>query len=321
MKKLMILFILFMFPFSVFAYSSRVILGGETLGIQISGEGILVVGFYKVNGKYINNDLKLGDKILSVGGEEVNDVTKLIELIDKYMKDDSVEIIYKRDNKEYNSILELINLDGSYKTGLYVKGNVVGIGTLTYIDPDSKIYGALGHVVNESRTNKKIDVREGFTYESLVTSFTRSVDGKPGSKNADIDYSSLFGTIVKNTDYGIFGQIKRDIKNKETIEVGSLTDVKLGEAFIYTTDTNNEVKQYRINIVEIDKKNKEKNYYFEIKDKELLEMSGGIVQGMSGSPIVQDNKIIGAVTRVVVDDVSRGYGIDIVTMLEEGERK
>lgn len=320
MKKLVVFLVLLIFPFSVFAYSNRVILGGETLGIQISGNGVLVVGFYKVDGKFINEKLKVGDSILSVGGESVNDVTKLVELIDKYMVNESVMIVYERDGKEYTDYLELVDVDGNYKTGLYVKGSIVGIGTLTYIDPETKVYGALGHVINESKTNKKIEVREGFTYNSLVKSFTRSVDGKPGSKNADIDYSTLFGTVLKNTNYGIFGNVKTDINGEETIEVGNIEDVFAGLAYIYTTDANNKVKEYEIEIVEIDKTSKEKNYYFEVTDEDLLKMSGGIVQGMSGSPIVQNNKIIGAVTRVVVDDVSRGYGINIVTMLEEGER-
>ena len=130
---------------------------------------------------------------------------------------------------------------------------------------------------------------------------------------------SFFGTIVENTSYGVFG-IVEDVGDTKLLKVGNIDDVKLGTAYIYTTNTDNRIEKYKIKILDIDKNSSEKNYYFEIVDKDLLKMSGGIVQGMSGSPIVQGDTIIGAVTRVLVDDVSRGYGLDIVTMLEEGDK-
>lgn len=319
MKKLFMLLILMLFPFSVLAYSEYIIPGGATLGIEVNSKGILVVGFYKIDGKLINQDLRVGDKITKVNGVEVNSSNELSKLIDKYMVNEEVQITYERDNEEYNMMLKLSLQKDSYRTGLYIKSSVLGIGTLSYIDPETGVYGILGHALNISSTNKEIDIKDGNSYNADVTSFTRSVDGNPGSKNANIHKDELFGTIEHNSSYGLFGKIKGNA-NANLLKVGRIDEVSLGKAYIYTTDLNNDVKEYEIKILEVDKQNREKNIYFEIVDKNLLEMSGGIVQGMSGSPIIQNDKIIGAVTRVLVDDVTKGYGISIVTMLEEGDR-
>lgn len=319
MKKIIWLLILILMPLSVLAYSEYIIPGGNTLGIEVNSKGIIVVGFYKVNGEYINQDLNVGDKIIKVHNTEVHSTDDLVSLINKYMENNQVEITYTRDNKNYIYNLELSLLNGSYRTGLYVKSDIIGIGTLTYIDPETNIYGALGHGLNLSKTNERIEIDTGYTYDAQVTSFTRSIDGNPGSKNANINKESLFGTIIKNTNYGIFGQTKT-LTNQELLKIATLDEVSLGKAYIRTTNTNNEIKDYEIKILEINKSNLDKNIYFEVVDKELLKMSGGIVQGMSGSPIIQENKIVGAVTRVLVDDVKKGYGISIIKMLEEGEK-
>lgn len=319
MRKILLALICFIIPFSVFAYSEYIIPGGDTLGIEVNSKGVMVVGFYKVNGELINQDFKIGDKILKVNNEEVIGTKELVELIDQYMENGKVNVTYSRNNKEYDTDLSLSLFNGTYRTGLYVKGNVLGIGTLSYIDPDTGVYGVLGHSLNISSTNQQVEIKNGYSYEASVTSFTRSVDGNPGSKNADIDKNEVFGTIEKNSNYGVFGKIENKL-NKNLMKVGSLDEVKLGRAYIYTTNTDNEIENYEIEILEINKKNIEKNLYFKIVDKKLLDMSGGIVQGMSGSPIIQNDKIIGAVTRVLVDDVDKGYGISIVTMLEEGDK-
>ncbi len=319
MKKVLWLFLLIL-PFVVFAYSDYIIPGGDTLGIEVNSKGVMVIGFYKVNGESINNFLEVGDKITYVNNEEVITTENLVNLIDKYMKDNQVEITYERKNKEYKNNLELVLYNGSYRTGLYIKGSVLGIGTLTYIDPATKVYGVLGHSLNLGETNQKIEIRTGYSYEADVTSFTRSTNGNPGSKNANIDKDKILGSIDRNSNYGIFGLYNNIDVNKRKIKVGSLDEVKLGKAYIYTTNEDNKIEQYEIEILEINKDTDEKNIYFEVIDEDLLKMSGGIVQGMSGSPIIQNNMIIGAVTRVLVDDVTNGYGISIVKMLEEGDK-
>ena len=317
MKKIIWLLVLLM-PFYVFAYSKYIIPGGDTLGIEVNSKGLVVVGFYNVNGNQINDDLKIGDRIIKVNDISINKITDLNKLIKKYDKDE-LFITYVRNDKEYEDKLEVLLSNGTYKTGLYVKESVLGIGTLTYIDPSTGVYGILGHSLNLSQTNQKFVVKDGFSYEAVVTNFIKSNNGNPGSKNADIDKDNVFGTVEVNTDYGVFGIIDEDT-NKGLLEVGNIDDIKVGSAYIRTTNEKNEVINYEINIIEVNENNTDRNIYFEVVDERLIKMSGGIVQGMSGSPIIQGDYIIGAVTRVLVDDVSKGYGISIVTMLEEGDK-
>lgn len=322
MKKVIHIFIYFLLllcPFGVFAYSEYIIPGGDTLGIEVSSRGVMIVGFYKINGELINQEFQIGDRILTVAQEEVKDTNSLVRLIDKHMENSRVSVTVLRDNKEIERVMELSLYNGTYRTGLYVKANVLGIGTLSYVDPETKVYGVLGHSLNISNTNKQIEVRSGLSYEAEVTSFTRSVDGTPGSKNANINKNETFGTIEKNSSYGVFGKVQ-DIQERNLMKVGGIDEVETGQAFIHTTNVDNVIKDYEIKILEVNEDNKEKNIYFEVVDEELLAMSGGIVQGMSGSPILQNDKIIGAVTRVLVDDVNKGYGISIVTMLLEGDK-
>ena len=318
MKKVLLLIFLLL-PITVYAYSNYIIPGGETLGIEIKNDGILIVGFYKVNGQNINRHLKIGDKIIKVANTPVEDVNHLTKLLEENIENNEVTIEYKRNNEVFKDKINLDFFNGNYRTGLYVKGTITGIGTLTYIDPETNVYASLGHVINESKTNQKVEVRTGFSYDARVTSFTKSINGVPGSKNADILKNKEFGKIYKNTNYGVYGITEKKL-NKTTIEVGNIDDVIRGKASIYTTNINNEIEEYTIDIIEIDKESQDKNYYFEVSDSRLIDDAGGIVQGMSGSPIVQNNKIIGAVTRVLVDDVKKGYGINIKTMLEEGDR-
>ncbi len=318
MKKVL-WFLILLLPFYVFAYSDYIISGGDTLGIEVNGEGLVVVGFYDVDGSKINRFLQVGDRILEVNDVAINSLADMNQLIKDNVIGDSVMITFIREDLEIEKKLKLVYDNGNYKTGLYIKESVLGIGTLTYIDPNTNVYGILGHSLNLSQTNDKFIISSGLTYEAYVTSFHRSSNGKPGSKNASLNKENVFGTIVNNTDYGIFGVTDEKI-DRDLLKVGTIDDIKIGDAFIRTTDINNRINDYKIKILEIDKDNVSRNIYFQVTDKELLSMSGGIVQGMSGSPIIQNNMIVGAVTRVLVDDVSRGYGISIVTMLEEGDK-
>ena len=317
MKRLFVFIVLLIFPLNVFAYSEYIIPGGETIGIDVRNKGIVIMGFYKVENSYINQHLKEGDSIISVEDREVSSVEELTKLIEKNIDNEKVKIKMLRDNKLIEEYLELKLVDGVYKSGLYIKSNVVGIGTVTYVD--GQIYGALGHVVNFGNINKKVEIKDGLAFFSDVTNFIKSRNGNPGSKSAEINYSKKFGSVNLNTNYGIYGFVDDEV-SKEKMKIGYVDEVYLGNASIYTTNLDDNVVEYDIKILEIDKESKEKSFYFEIIDEELLELSGGIVQGMSGSPIIQNNKIIGAVTRVLVDDVKRGYGISIVTMLEEGDK-
>ena len=325
MKKIITIFIItFMMPIYVFAYSNYLIPGGESIGIKINTKGIIVIGFYKVNGEFIGkNTFQIGDNIIKINGIEVNNSDEISNIIDKENlnnKELDVELI--RNGNIINTKLYLKEENGIYKTGIYVKDSVIGLGTLTYIDPETKIYGALGHEIMLSETRKIIDVKDGNILSSKVTSIDKSRNGYVGSKNAILSYKNVIGDINKNTNKGLFGKYTSNLPNKELYEVGTYDEIEKGDAYILTVTKDKNIEKYKIKIVDKydNKKNTQKSFSFEITDKKLLSKTGGVVQGMSGSPIIQNNKIIGAVTNVLVDNVKLGYGISIVTMLEEGEK-
>lgn len=317
--KLLLLGLVILNPLGVSAYSNYIVASGQNIGIEISSKGLMVVGFYKVEGKLNKNGLSIGDYIRKVENIEISTIDELVNNIDKYQSDGKVNLTIEHNGKLKDVSFKLIKSNDIYKTGLYVKDSISGIGTLTYIDPETKIYGALGHEIIESNSNKRIEVKDGSIFKSEVSSIDRSTDGNPGTKNAKFYSGVTYGDIGKNTIHGIFGNYTKDIDEK-LVEVGNKEDLKLGKAYIRTVLEGNEVKEYEINITKIDKNTEIKNIYFEITDKELLDECGGIVQGMSGSPILQDGKIYGAVTHVVVESVQKGYGVFITTMLEEGEK-
>ncbi len=317
-KKIILIIVLLLFPTNILAYSNEIIPGGENIGIKIETDGILIIGFYKIDGKVNkgNPSLKVGDIIIKVNNENVYSVEDLTTLLENN-RNNQIQLTIKRKNDIKTIDFSLIKVDDIYKTGLYVKDSLTGIGTLTYIDPETKIYGALGHEIIESTTNDKIEIKSGTIFKSLITGIDRSSNGTPGGKNARFFSNTKYGTILKNTDYGIYGIYESELPNKDLLEIGKPS---LGEAEILTVLKDNTINSYKINIETIKEKSSIKNLYFKITDEELLNKAGGIVQGMSGSPIIQNNKIIGAVTHVIIDEVTTGYGILIETMLKEGEK-
>lgn len=321
MKKFIVFLCIFLFPLNVFAYSSEVILGGKTIGIDIKQNGVMIIGFYKVDGSLPKTDLKEGDIILKVGDTEINSINDLTSAMENNLNEDNiVELTYKRNNNTKKTNLKLVKKDNMYKTGLYVKDSITGIGTLTFIDPESNIYGALGHEITESNTSKIIEVKTGSIFKNSISSITESIDGKPGSKNAKFYYNTNYGNIDKNTKYGIYGSYKADYNNVERINIATKDEVTIGEAEIYTVIDGEKVEKFTIEITKINENSDIKNITFEITDPKLIAATGGVVQGMSGSPIVQNGKLIGAVTHVITDNVKSGYGLFITTMLEESER-
>ena len=319
-KRLLIILITLLFPLNVLAYSNYVIPGGNNIGIEVYNEGIIVIGFYKINNRYNTSELKIGDVITKINDTKVYTVDEMINAIEENVKDNKVNITVLRNKKEKVLEFNLINQEGVYKTGLYVKDSISGIGTLTYIDPETKIYGALGHEIIEGNSMTSVEIKSGTIFESLVTSIDRSSVGSAGTKNAKFYSNNVYGSVSKNTISCIYGNYTDDLPNKETLEVGKPDDLKEGEAVIYTVLKGEKVEQFSINITNINKSGKIKNITFEITDKRLIEKTGGVVQGMSGSPIIQNNKIFGAVTHVIVNNPTTGYGIFITTMLEEGEK-
>ena len=325
--KLQIIFpllILFIMPTNIYAYSKYVIPGGETIGIEVNSKGVLVVGFYEVDSKYIGKDagFLVGDTITKINGTAVSDINEMVNVVNSEAeKDNQLDVTIIRDDKSSNLTLDMIcDSDNVCKTGLYVKDEITGIGTLTYIDPKTTIFGALGHEITERTTGEKFEIKDGKIFKATVTDNTKSENGSPGEKNAIYDEGVTYGSISSNKESGIFGEYTDELLETNALEVGTKDDVKEGEATIRTVINGNEVKEYTINILNVNKDSSIKNILFEITDEELLNETGGVIQGMSGSPIIQNEKLVGAVTHVIVNDAKKGYGIFITTMLEEGDK-
>ena len=325
--KLQIIFpllILFIMPINIYAYSKYIIPGGETIGIEVNSKGVLVVGFYEVESKYIGKDagFLIGDTITEINDTKVENIDEMVDVVNsEAVNDNQLDVTIIRDDKSSELTLDMIcDSDNVCKTGLYVKDEITGIGTLTYIDPKTTIFGALGHEITERTTGEKFEIKDGKIFKATVTDNTRSENGSPGEKNATYDESVTYGKINSNEESGIFGKYTAELLNDKALEVGTKDDIKKGEAIIRTVINGSEIKEYTINILNINKDTAIKNILFEITDEELLNETGGVIQGMSGSPIIQDNKIVGAVTHVIVNDAKKGYGIFITTMLEEGDK-
>lgn len=320
-QTLLFLLTLFIIPQSLLAYSDKIIAGGETVGIKLNTDGILIVGSYEIKGhnSLIEAGLKTGDIISQINNKDVYTVEEMANIITN-CNCNSIKVSFIRDDKLKNTTLDLYEDNGILKTGLYVKDSISGVGTLTFIDPNTKLFGVLGHEITDVNTGEIIDIKDGTIFDSKITGIVRSDKGKPGEKNAILYSDKVTGEVFENTNKGIFGEYTSEINNSKIYDVATINDVKLGDAKILTVLNGTDVEEFSIKITNVkETKDKLKNIQFEITDEKLLKKTNGIVQGMSGSPIIQDNFIVGAVTHVVVEDPHRGYGILITNMLEEAE--
>lgn len=308
-------------------YAQNYIPGGENIAIEIKADGLLVTGTYDIqtaDGIYNpskNNDIQRGDLIYEVNHQKVEsmqDLPKVFKDVEELQYNLPMKLY--RDHISYTKTLRLIKTsqNGSWKTGLLVKERILGIGTVTIYDPETNSYAALGHQFSDGDFSDILDLTSGNIYSSDVVGIRKSSDGTPGEKIAEIDEKDQIGDIEKNNEYGIYGHMD-ELPNKEGLEAATIDEVKLGEAEIWTVMKGSKVEKFKIKITDLKKQDQiaPKGITFEITDKKLLKMSNGIVQGMSGSPIIQGNKIVGAVTHVLVDDVKKGYGLYIQWMLQE----
>ena len=321
----MLILTILIIPEFVLAYSSHIIAGGENIGIELNSKGVIIVGTYEVDGKNPAKEagLNTGDKIIEINNNSINSINDMLSIIENDSNKSNIIITYQRGNKKDSTTLNLVKEDDNiYKTGLYVKDSITGVGTLTFIDPNTKLFGALGHEITESTTGKILEIADGSIFDSTVIGITPSSDGEPGEKNATFNIKSVDGNILKNTNKGIFGEYTNSINNNNNniYKVANLEDINLGNAKILTVLDGDKIGEYSINILKVSNtKDHIKNIMFEITDEDLLKKTNGIIQGMSGSPIIQNDYIIGAVTHVVVDNPHKGYGILITNMLEEAE--
>ena len=317
-------FISLLLPIEIcLCYSNEVLVGGENIGIEVNTDGVLVIGLYSIDNELIasSSGINKGDYIVSVNNNKVNNISDFSREIENDTDKEYIDVEFRHNNKINKTKLKLVKDNDEYKTGLYVKDTVSGIGTLTLIDPENNNFIALGHGVLDSSTNNLLEIKDGTIYSSSVTGINRSSDGVPGEKIGESNPDDRYGVINSNTNKGIFGKYEKEINDKKLMKISSPDEIVLGGASILTVLDDDNVKEYSINIDKIDYNDDVKNILFTITDSELLDKTGGIVQGMSGSPIIQNGKIIGAVTHVIVDNPKKGYGIFIKTMLRESEKE
>lgn len=320
LNYLIIYLFLLLSPISVFAYQ-KVIPGGETIGIEVHSKGVLVVGFYKVDGQDIAQDagFKVGDIITKVNNKSVYNISTMTKNLQETTTNEDIKFNIIRSGK-YRTINLKINIgeDGLVKTGLYVKDQINGLGTLSFILEDNT-FASLGHEIIESNTREKFEISEGEIYDASVSGINRSYDGNAGEKNAEYDKSEITGIIKENDITGIYGKYNKDTSDREFVSVAEPNEVSTGKATIKTVIEGENVEEFEIKIIDINKNSDTKNILFEITDERLLKETGGVVQGMSGSPIMQNNKMIGVVNYVIVNDTSKGYGIFVTKMLDKAE--
>ncbi|MFA9457297.1 SpoIVB peptidase [Halalkalibacter sp. AB-rgal2] len=311
----------------------EVIPGGQSIGVKLNTEGVLVVGHHLIETDDASLSpgeeagIEVGDMITHIDGEEIQRMSQVGDYVQTAGDEErALEIRLKRDQKAYEKTLQPVKAKGehSYRMGLYIRDSAAGVGTLTFYDPESKNYGALGHVISDVDTKRPIIVHDGQIIRSSVTSIEKGSNGDPGEKLASLSKKrDVLGSIEKNSSFGIFGKLeKADLKNHihdESMPVSLSTNVKEGPAKILTVVEGEEVQEFDIEIISSvpQKQPATKGMVIKVTDPKLLEATGGIVQGMSGSPIIQDGKLVGAVTHVFVNDPTSGYGCHIEWMLEE----
>lgn len=310
----------------------KVIPGGQSVGVQLHTKGVLVVGHHLVNGEEgalspgEDAKIQVGDVILEINGEPIKKMEEVRPYVEKAGKQKtSMELKVKRGNQVVNTKLKpkMDHKESTYQIGLYIRDSAAGIGTVSFYDPESKKYGALGHVISDMDTKKPIEIHEGTIVKSNVTSIEKGNNGIPGEKQAQFSTDrDKIGTITKNSSFGIFGELNQSIKNgkyDKPMPIALSKDVKEGPAKILTVVEGEKVEEFDVEVVSStpQKFPATKGMVVKITDPKLLDKTGGIVQGMSGSPIIQDGKIIGAVTHVFVNDPTSGYGVHIEWMLQE----
>lgn len=296
---------------------------GDVFGVKFFTKGVVITSISEVEsaegilspaGKA---GLKAGDVLTAVDGREINTVEQLGEMVSA-SKGRELTVTFTRDGKSYKAKLTPAATlpDGVYKTGMWVRDSTAGIGTVTFYNPEDGSFGGLGHGIYDADTEVLLPLLKGAVVDIKLNDILRGRDGHPGELKGDFG-SEKTGTLLKNSPCGVFGILNRSPECiYDPIPVASRSEVKPGKATILSNVDGKGVKEYDIEIVKIYTGNEEtKNFVIEVCDPALTELTGGIVRGMSGSPILQDGKLVGAVTHVLVSDSARGYGIFIENML------
>lgn len=289
-------------------------LGGEVVGIKLLASGVLVVGVDRKD-----SEINVGDIILKVNNESIETDSKLQEFVSK---GENLELLVLRNNQEINiNVLPILNEETNmYRLGLWVKDSSAGVGTITFYTEDRK-FAALGHAITETNENYILPITSGGITKTSIYGIRKGVSKIPGELKGIISNNAI-GEIFYNTENGIFGTMEKDdYLLNEKVKIADKEDIEVGNAKIYATIDENSKKAYDIKIEKVYLNSSgNKNIAIRVTDKELIEKTGGIVQGMSGAPIVQNGKLIGVVTHVLLDDPLSGYATFIENLVEDLEK-
>ena len=321
LKKITVFLLIFALLAAFFAFTAaalEVIPGGDAVAVRLQSDGVIVLGFTDEDeaNPARQAGLKRGDRILRIGGSEAGSVDALTAALNR--AEGTVSLTYYRGKKECNTeITPRIGEDGCRRLGLLVKDSTAGIGTLTFVLPENGGYGCLGHGISDPDTETVFRCKRGDLYPATITAIRKSAAGAPGELQGTFG-AEAGGTVTKNCPAGIFGKTDPSaFADRGTVCVAEKSEVKEGDATIRCTLDDGGIQEYSVEIVRINRLfgGSSKNMLLRVTDERLLEKTGGIVQGMSGSPIFQNGKLVGAVTHVLVNDPTAGYGIFIENML------
>jgi stage IV sporulation protein B len=301
---------------------------GRAVGIKLFSDGVLVVGVSELETQTgavspgRTGGLKTGDVVTGINGQEV-DTIEQVQAILKEQGDQPLTLQVCRGDKSVQlSVQPVQNDKGEYQLGVWLRDSMAGIGTMTFYDPESRVFAALGHGINDVDTSLLMPMETGSIMYASVAEVKKGASGDPGELHGSFDVSRDLGTLYANTDLGIFGVLTGDDfdAQDQAVEVASRDQVKVGPATILSNVAGDEVKEYEVEITHVYPAcaGQTRNLMIQVTDPELLAQTGGIVQGMSGSPILQDGRLVGAVTHVLINDPTRGYGILAENMVAQG---
>lgn len=298
--------------------SERVLIpGGQSVGIQMDVKGALVVGVENQEA-----GPRIGDMIVRINGQKVEGPEDVNAVVSGSSKDVELTVIRDKKSIDYTITPYYDRESGEYKLGLWIKEKIAGIGTLSFYDPETDHFAALGHGIYETETGLLLETKSGSLLNTRVNQITAGQKGEPGEIGGVVyNFENPLGEIEKNTEFGIYGKAddSRDFQLNRPMVMASRKEVEKGDAYILTTIDGTEVEKFKIEITKVHHQSSahSKGLEFRVTDKKLLETCGGIVQGMSGSPIIQNNRIVGAVTHVFVNNPQKGYGIFAEWMVEQ----
>lgn len=307
----------------------NVYLGGYPLGFTLECEGVLIVAMGDVETEFgsvcpsKNKNIKEGDVLYSVNGVVIKSATHLHTLLNMNGNTQTAELVLKRGSETINETISPAKEVSSnmYRLGFWIRDNSAGVGTLTYVRTDNGRFGALGHPVQDVDTGKMMPISGGSIYKCNIVGYNRGTRGNPGElRGLFLKTGTEIGTLDNNNEFGVYGEMGEDFKQKMggVVPVGFRDSVKTGKAKILCTIDGTVPKEYDIEIIKLSHQSKsdKKSMVIRVVDKELIEKTGGIVQGMSGSPIIQNGKLVGAVTHVFVSDPTKGFGVYIDWMID-----